>query len=51
MPTFPKLSATTITIHNTGNEKSSAANEGAWLTNPTNHVKRRFISQWMSVKR
>lgn len=28
--------STTITIHNTGNEKSSAANERAWLTNPSN---------------
>ncbi|WP_339309782.1 N-acetylmuramoyl-L-alanine amidase [Paenibacillus sp. FSL k6-2145] len=26
----------TITIHNTGNANSSAANERAWLTNPTN---------------
>ncbi|WP_419884820.1 N-acetylmuramoyl-L-alanine amidase [Paenibacillus sp. B-A-8] len=30
------MSATTITIHNTGNPTSSAANERAWLTNPTN---------------
>lgn len=30
------MNATTITIHNTGNEKSSAANERAWLTNPSN---------------
>ncbi|WP_256718602.1 N-acetylmuramoyl-L-alanine amidase [Paenibacillus odorifer] len=30
------MSATTITIHNTGNPASSAANERAWLTNPTN---------------
>ncbi|MEK5414409.1 N-acetylmuramoyl-L-alanine amidase [Paenibacillus sp. FSL L8-0708] len=30
------MSATTITIHNTGNVASSAANERAWLTNPTN---------------
>ncbi|WP_179292197.1 N-acetylmuramoyl-L-alanine amidase [Paenibacillus campinasensis] len=30
------MSATTITIHNTGNEKSTAANERAWLTNPSN---------------
>ncbi|WP_449600287.1 N-acetylmuramoyl-L-alanine amidase [Paenibacillus sp. Marseille-Q9583] len=30
------MSATTITIHNTGNPVSSAANERAWLTNPTN---------------
>lgn len=27
-----------ITIHNTGNERSTAANERAWLTNPTNKV-------------
>lgn len=30
------MSATTITIHNTGNPASSAANERAWLTNSTN---------------
>ncbi|OMD07832.1 N-acetylmuramoyl-L-alanine amidase [Paenibacillus odorifer] len=30
------MTATTITIHNTGNPASSAANERAWLTNPTN---------------
>lgn len=30
------MSATTITIHNTGNPTSSAANERAWLTNPSN---------------
>lgn len=30
------MTATTITIHNTGNPKSTAANERAWLTNPTN---------------
>lgn len=30
------MNPTTITIHNTGNDKSSAANERAWLTNPTN---------------
>ncbi|WP_342480392.1 N-acetylmuramoyl-L-alanine amidase [Paenibacillus sp. FSL L8-0340] len=30
------MSATTITIHNTGNPKSSAAGERAWLTNPSN---------------
>ncbi|MEK5396037.1 N-acetylmuramoyl-L-alanine amidase [Paenibacillus sp. FSL K6-2859] len=30
------MSATTITIHNTGNPSSTAANERAWLTNPTN---------------
>ncbi|GBF73196.1 putative N-acetylmuramoyl-L-alanine amidase [Paenibacillus sp. 598K] len=28
--------ATTITIHNTGNAKSTARNERAWLTNPSN---------------
>lgn len=30
------LAATTITIHNTGNPSSTAKNERAWLTNPTN---------------
>jgi N-acetylmuramoyl-L-alanine amidase len=30
------LSASTITIHNTGNPTSTAANERAWLTNPSN---------------
>ncbi|WP_405153118.1 N-acetylmuramoyl-L-alanine amidase [Paenibacillus sp. FSL K6-0108] len=30
------MNATTITIHNTGNPSSTAANERAWLTNPTN---------------
>jgi len=30
------MAATTLTVHNTGNEKSTAANERAWLTNPTN---------------
>lgn len=30
------MNAQTITIHNTGNPASSAANERAWLTNPTN---------------
>lgn len=30
------MNPTTITIHNTGNAKSSAANERAWLTNPSN---------------
>lgn len=30
------MSATTITIHNTGNPSSTAANERAWLTNPSN---------------
>lgn len=30
------MNPTTITIHNTGNPLSSAANERAWLTNPTN---------------
>ncbi|ANY71100.1 N-acetylmuramoyl-L-alanine amidase [Paenibacillus sp. BIHB 4019] len=34
-PALP-MTATTITIHNTGNESSTAANERAWLTNPTN---------------
>jgi N-acetylmuramoyl-L-alanine amidase CwlA len=34
--------ATTITIHNTGNEKSTAANERAWLTNPTNNRQASF---------
>lgn len=31
------MNATTITIHNTGNPKSTAKNERAWLTNPTNN--------------
>lgn len=31
-----KMVAEYITIHNTGNEKSTAANERAWLTNPAN---------------
>lgn len=30
------LNPTTITIHNTGNPSSSAANERSWLTNPSN---------------
>jgi N-acetylmuramoyl-L-alanine amidase CwlA len=30
------MSASTITIHNTGNPSSSAAGERAWLTNPSN---------------
>ncbi|WP_438347284.1 N-acetylmuramoyl-L-alanine amidase [Paenibacillus sp. FA6] len=30
------MSATTITIHNTGNLSSTAANERNWLTNPSN---------------
>ncbi|MCY9579288.1 N-acetylmuramoyl-L-alanine amidase [Paenibacillus alvei] len=30
------MSATTITIHNTGNPSSTAKNERAWLTNPSN---------------
>ncbi|WP_235561138.1 N-acetylmuramoyl-L-alanine amidase family protein, partial [Bacillus sp. FJAT-28004] len=30
------MTATSITIHNTGNPKSSAENERAWLTNPSN---------------
>jgi N-acetylmuramoyl-L-alanine amidase CwlA len=30
------MAATTITIHNTGNPKSSARDERAWLTNPSN---------------
>lgn len=34
-PALP-MTATTITIHNTGNPSSSAANERAWLTNPSN---------------
>lgn len=35
-PALP-MTATTITIHNTGNPSSSAANERAWLTNPSNN--------------
>ncbi len=34
-PGYP-MSASTITIHNTGNPSSTAANERAWLTNPSN---------------
>lgn len=30
------MEATTLTIHNTGNEESSAANERGWLTNASN---------------
>ncbi|GKU75643.1 N-acetylmuramoyl-L-alanine amidase [Paenibacillus sp. L3-i20] len=30
------MKAETLTIHNTGNPKSNAANERAWLTNPSN---------------
>jgi len=31
------MTATTITIHNTGNASSSAANERSWLTNKSNN--------------
>ncbi len=31
------MNATTITIHNTGNPSSTALNERAWLTNPSNN--------------
>lgn len=31
------MSVAYITIHNTGNPKSTARNERAWLTNPTNN--------------
>ncbi len=31
------MNATTITIHNTGNPSSTAANERAWLSNPSNN--------------
>src|SRR5690606_665203 len=31
-----KMAPTTITIHSTGNPKSTARNERGWLTNPTN---------------
>lgn len=31
------MTATTITIHNTGNPSSTAANERAWLANPSNN--------------
>ena len=34
--TGKKLDFQYITIHNTGNPKSTAANERAWLTNPEN---------------
>ncbi|WP_411734875.1 N-acetylmuramoyl-L-alanine amidase [Paenibacillus sp. M2] len=36
------MQATTITIHNTGNQSSSAANERGWLTNPTNNRQASF---------
>ena len=36
------MNATTITIHNTGNPSSSAANERGWLTNPSNARKASF---------
>lgn len=32
-----KLDATTITVHTTGNPSSTAKNERAWLTNPSNN--------------
>lgn len=32
-----KMNPTTITIHNTANPTSTARNERAWLTNPTNN--------------
>src|SRR5690606_171713 len=31
-----RMEASTITIHNTGNPDSTAANERGWLTNPDN---------------
>ena len=34
--TGKKLDFKWITVHNTGNPKSTAANERAWLTNPEN---------------
>ncbi|MFC4103589.1 peptidoglycan recognition protein family protein [Paenibacillus xanthanilyticus] len=34
-----RITATTITIHNTGNPTSTAANERDWLTNPSNKRK------------
>jgi N-acetylmuramoyl-L-alanine amidase CwlA len=36
------MAATTITIHNTGNPSSSAANERAWLTNLSNQRQASF---------
>lgn len=33
-----KMNATTITVHNTANPKSTAQNERNWLTNPSNSV-------------
>jgi hypothetical protein len=45
------MNPTTITIHNTGNAKSSAANERAWLTNLTNARRPASISLWTRKKR
>lgn len=36
------MEATTITIHNTGNAKSTAQNERDWLTNPSNQRQASF---------
>ncbi|CAH1058837.1 N-acetylmuramoyl-L-alanine amidase [Paenibacillus pseudetheri] len=36
------MTATTITIHNTGNPSSTAANERSWLTNDTNNRQASF---------
>ncbi|GIQ63733.1 hypothetical protein PACILC2_23010 [Paenibacillus cisolokensis] len=33
-----RITPTTITIHNTGNPRSTARNERTWLTNPSNNV-------------
>ncbi|WP_246096165.1 peptidoglycan recognition protein family protein [Paenibacillus sinopodophylli] len=40
-PALP-MTATTITIHNTGNPSSSAKNERTWLTNQTNNRQASF---------
>ncbi|WP_025027750.1 peptidoglycan recognition protein family protein [Caldalkalibacillus mannanilyticus] len=36
------MNPTTITIHNTGNPRSTARNERGWLTNPTNQRQASF---------
>lgn len=37
-----RMEASTITIHNTANEESTAANERGWLTNPNNQREASF---------
>jgi len=39
-----RITPTTLTIHNTGNPSSTAANERAWLDNPTNVNSPNFAS-------